>query len=131
MGYLTEGVSTLVLDQRFQKGPAEKAWTVPAAVGRVCFFDGRQLHGVLPSADFCQRRVTLMIGWWPAGSRVATSKLKSFTPTGEVRPMMKLPPASSSEFVRRFQDLCTNSNSALAAHRALGSGKVAPVWQDV
>lgn len=78
------GGPTVVFDQRLGDGAlAERAWLVrPARVpgGRLCLFDGGLLHGVLPGeprrapppgapAAAPARRLTLMMGWWPASHR--------------------------------------------------------------
>ena len=71
--YITEGDAiggpTLMTDQTLASGTlAEKGWLCHPKHGRLCLFDAKHLHGVIPgkgvSPDPKARRLTFMVGFW-------------------------------------------------------------------
>lgn len=70
-------LNTSVVDGGFSIGDA--AWMVHAREGRVAYFQGGMLHGVLPSAGYMDfgddpgapARLSINVAWWPHSCRVA------------------------------------------------------------
>ncbi|GBF93433.1 hypothetical protein Rsub_06566 [Raphidocelis subcapitata] len=83
------GGPTLVTDQRLGGPLAQRGWLAYPATGRVTFFEGSVLHGVIPgrgpSPDPTARRCTLMVAFW-------RDLLCRTPPEGQLGAAMAMPP---------------------------------------
>jgi hypothetical protein len=62
------GGPTCITDQKLGGSRGTQAWICMPKMNRLVFFDATYLHGVLPGVGAVpnSRRLSFMIGWWPA-----------------------------------------------------------------
>ena len=115
------------------------AWMCPPQENRLFAFDGRLLHGVVPylsslkpDEDLTRPRITLMMGWWPAGVIKSPVSRK-----GVLAPNMTLPKSAfrhsrSSAAHPRWLDALAGDGREYSHQPDLSSGIIeirSPIWE--